>query len=245
ANFRGLQEVATLEGERQMVAGGPAAPMVAIKQLGTNGGGFFGPNSTHPFENPDYLTNIAENIAILLIPIGLVFAFGFYLGRRKLALLFFGIMTLLFISFAAFAAWQEVNGNPAFAGMGLEQTVNMEGKEARFGPVASALWGVSTTSTSNGSVNAMHDSFMPLSGGVFLLDMFINALYGGVGVGFINFFVFLVVAVFIAGQMIGRTPSLLGKKLEAGEVKIAALVVVLHPMLILGGTALASYTVTA
>lgn len=245
ANFRGLQEVATLEGETQRVAGGPAAPMVAIKQLGTNGGGFFGPNSTHPFENPDYLTNMAENIAILLIPIGLVFAFGFYLGRRKLALLFFGIMTLLFISFAAFAAWQEVKGNPAFAGMGLEQTINMEGKEARFGAVASSLWGVSTTSTSNGSVNAMHDSFMPLSGGVFLLDMFINALYGGVGVGFINFFVFLVVAVFIAGQMIGRTPGLLGKKLEAQEVKIAALVVVLHPMLILAGTAMASHAVTA
>lgn len=242
-NFEGLQEVTTLEGETQMVAGGPTAPMVSIKQLGTNGGGFFGPNSTHPFESPNYLTNMAENIAILLIPMALVFAFGFYLRRRRLAMLFFGVMSILFISFVAISAQQEVAGNPAFAEMGLEQT-NMEGKEVRFGPVASSLWGVSTTSTSNGSVNSMHDSHTPLSGGIFLLDMFINAIYGGVGVGFINFFVFVIVAVFIAGQIIGRTPDFLGKKIEAREVKIAALVVILHPFLILTGTAISSYAIT-
>lgn len=243
SNFDGLQEVTTLEGETQMVAGGPTAPMVSIKQLGTNGGGFFGPNSTHPFENPNYLTNMAENIAILLIPMALVFAFGFYLKRRKLAMLFFGVMSVLFISFVAISAQQEVVGNPAFAEMGLNQTTNMEGKEVRFGPVASSLWGVSTTSTSNGSVNSMHDSHTPLSGGIFLLDMMINAIYGGVGVGFINFFVFVIVAVFIAGQMIGRTPDFLGKKIEAREVKIAALVVILHPLLILAGTAISSYAI--
>ena len=244
SNFKGIQKVTTLEGTTQLVAGGPAAPMVAIKQLGTNGGGFFGPNSSHPFENPDYLTNMAENIAILLIPIALVFAFGFYLEKKKLAFIFFGIMTVLFISFTAISARQEVKGNPSFAGMGMTQTTNMEGKEVRFGPVASSLWGVSTTSTSNGSVNSMHDSHTPLSGCIFLLDMFINSIYGGVGVGFINFFVFVIIAVFIAGQMIGRTPDFLGKKIEAKEVKIAALVVILHPLLILAGTAIASSAIT-
>ncbi|MBC9797239.1 potassium-transporting ATPase subunit A [Sinomicrobium sp. FJxs] len=244
-NFKGLQEVSTLEGETQMVAGGPTAPMVAIKQLGTNGGGYFGPNSTHPFENPTYLANMAENIAIILVPMALVFAFGFYIKRKRLGLYLFGVMSLLFVSFVAISAWQEVEGNPNFAKMGLEQTVNMEGKEVRLGPVASSMWGVSTTSTSNGSVNSMHDSHTPLSGGIFLLDMFINAIYGGVGVGFINFFVFMVIAVFIAGQMIGRTPDFLGKKLEAREIKIAAIVVILHPLFILAGTAISSYLVTA
>jgi len=243
-NFEGLQKVTTLEGETQMVAGGPTAPMVSIKQLGTNGGGFFGPNSTHPFENPNYLTNMAENIAILLIPMALVFAFGFYLKRRKLAMLFFGIMSIMFIAFVSISAQQEVAGNAAFAQMGMTETTNMEGKEVRFGPVASSLWGVSTTSTSNGSVNSMHDSHTPLSGGIFLLDMFINAIFGGVGVGFINFFVFVIVAVFIAGQMIGRTPDFLGKKIEAREVKIAALIVILHPLLILIGTAISAYALT-
>lgn len=243
-NFEGLQKVTTLEGETQMVAGGPTAPMVSIKQLGTNGGGFFGPNSTHPFENPNYLTNMAENIAILLIPMALVFAFGFYLKRRKLAMLFFGIMSIMFIAFVSISAQQEVAGNAAFAQMGMTETTNMEGKEVRFGPVASSLWGVSTTSTSNGSVNSMHDSHTPLSGGIFLLDMFINAIFGGVGVGFINFFVFVIVAVFIAGQMIGRTPDFLGKKIEAREVKIAALIVILHPLLILTGTAISAYALT-
>lgn len=244
-NLEGLQEVTTLEGEKINVAGGPTAPMVSIKQLGTNGGGFFGPNSTHPFENPNYLTNIAENVAILLIPMALVFAFGFYLKRKKLAMLFFGVMSLLFITFVAISVQQEMAGNPHFTEMGLaDDQSNMEGKEVRFGPAASSMWGVSTTSTSNGSVNSMHDSHTPLSGGIFMLDMFINAIFGGVGVGFINFFVFVIVAVFIAGQMIGRTPDLLGKKIEAREVKIAALVVILHPFLILIGTAMASFGIT-
>ncbi|WP_209331440.1 potassium-transporting ATPase subunit KdpA [Lunatimonas salinarum] len=241
ANFEGLQKVKTLEGETQMVAAGPAAPMVAIKQMGTNGGGFFGPNSTHPFENPNYLTNIAENVAILLIPMALVFAFGFYTGRKKLALVFISVMSVLFVSFTAISVVQEFAGNPNFTNLGLSDPTNMEGKEVRFGPAASSLWGVSTTSTSNGSVNSMHDSHTPLSGGIFLLDMFINAIYGGVGVGFINFFVFVIVAVFIAGLMIGRTPEFMGKKIEAREVKIAALIVILHPFLILAGTALSSY----
>ena len=244
ASFEGPQTVTTLEGQTIEVAGGPVAPMVAIKQMGTNGGGYFGPNSTHPFENPNYLTNIAENVAILLIPMALVFAFGFYLKRTKLAVTFFAVMSVLFVVFVAVSAQQEMSGNPELHALGLAaDQPNLEGKEVRFGPAASSLWGVSTTSTSNGSVNSMHDSQTPLSGGVFLLDMFINAIYGGVGVGFINFFMFVIIAVFIAGLMVGRTPELLGKKIESREVKIAALVVLLHPFLILVGTALASYSI--
>ncbi len=238
-HFNGTQEITTLEGHIQKIASGPVAPMVAIKQLGTNGGGFFGPNSTHPFENPDYLTNIGENLAILLIPMALVFAFGFSIGRKRLGWVFFAVMTVFFVVFNTISIHQENLGNPALEALGLEPQPNLEGKELRFGPAASAVWGVSTTSTSNGSVNSMHDSHTPLSGGVFLTDMFINAVYGGVGVGFINFFVFLILAVFISGLMIGRTPEFLGKKIEAKEVKIAAIVAILHPFLILTGTAMA------
>lgn len=240
--FEGAQQVITMEGDTVSVARGPVAPMVAIKQLGTNGGGYFGPNSTHPFENPNYLTNIVENVAILLIPMALVFAFGFYQNRPRLGYAFFAVMTLLFLLFVGITVSQEMRGNPVITTMGIDNSAgNMEGKEVRFGPAASALWGVSTTSTSNGSVNSMHDSHTPLSGGVFLLDMMINAIYGGVGVGFINFFVFVVIGVFISGLMVGRTPELLGKKIEAREVKIASLVALLHPFLILVGTALGSY----
>ncbi len=243
-SFDGPQQVRTLEGDTVAVAGGPAAAMVAIKQVGTNGGGFFGPNSAHPFENPNYLTNIVENIAILLIPIALVFAFGFYQKRRRLALVIYGVMTVLFVAFNAISIAQEAGGNPHLAALGIAGA-NMEGKEVRFGAAASSFWGVSTTSTSNGSVNSMHDSHTPLSGGVFLLDMCINAIYGGVGVGFINFFLFLIVAVFIAGLMIGRTPEFMGKKIEAKEMAIASLIIILHPLLILTGTAIAAWQATA
>ncbi|HWA35602.1 MAG TPA: potassium-transporting ATPase subunit KdpA [Cyclobacteriaceae bacterium] len=242
STFKGAETVITMESDTVHVARGPVAPMVAIKQAGTNGGGYFGPNSTHPFENPTYLTNIAENFAIIFIPIALVFAFGFYIGRPKVGYAFFLAMSVVFLSFVAGSGYFEMQGNPKVAAMGIDNSLgNMEGKEVRFGAAASALWGVSTTSTSNGSVNSMHDSHTPLSGGIFMLDMMINAIYGGVGVGFINFFVFVVIAVFISGLMVGRTPELFGKKIEAKEVKIAALVAITHPMLILVTTAIASY----
>lgn len=242
STFQGAETVITLEGDTVNVARGPVAPMVAIKQAGTNGGGYFGPNSTHPFENPTYLSNIAENFAILFIPIALVFAFGFYIGKPKVGYAFFGAMTILFVAFVGISAYFEAQGNPAVSAFGIDNSLgNMEGKEVRFGTAASSLWGVSTTSTSNGSVNSMHDSHTPLSGGVFILDMMINAIYGGVGVGFINFFVFVVIAVFISGLMVGRTPELFGKKIEAKEVKIAALIAIAHPLFILVGTALATY----
>ena len=242
ATLKGLQKTITLEGDTIQVATGPVAPIAAIKQIGTNGGGFFGPNSSHPFENPNYLTNIVENISILFIPVALVFAFGFYLNKKKLAWILFGVMTIVFLTFVSSTISFESSGNPDIAKLGIQQTMgSMEGKEVRFGAAASALWGVSTTSTSNGSVNSMHDSQTPLSGGIFLVDMMINSIYGGVGVGFINFFMFVVIAVFIGGLMIGRTPEFLGKKIEAKEVKIAALIILLHPFLILVGTSIAAY----
>ncbi len=242
STFEGAAHINTLEGDTATVARGPVAPMVAIKQLGTNGGGYFGPNSTHPFENPDYLTNLVENFAIIIIPIALVFAFGFYIGKPKVGYAFFGAMTIVFVCFVATTIYFESQGNPKLVELGVDNSIgSMEGKEVRFGPAASAMWGVSTTSTSNGSVNSMHDSYTPISGGVFLLDMMINAIYGGAGVGFINFFVFVIIAVFISGLMVGRTPELFGKKIEAKEVKIAALVAIVHPFLILVGTAIASH----
>jgi len=241
--FNGLQEVHTLEGDTVQVATGPVSSVIAIKQLGTNGGGYFGPNCTHPFENSNYLTNITASFSILIIPVALVFAFGFYLNKKRLAWILFGVMTVVFLTFVSSTINFESSGNPEIARLGIQQPMgSMEGKEIRFGAAASALWGVSTTSTSNGSVNSMHDSQTPLSGGIFLLDMMINAIYGGVGVGFINFFMFVVIAVFIGGLMIGRTPEFLGKKIEAREVKIASLVILLHPFLILLGTAIAAFT---
>ncbi len=240
--FEGAQQVITLQGDTVNVTRGPVAPMVAIKQIGTNGGGFFGPNSAHPFENPNFITNIFEIICIILIPIAMVFAFGYYLNRKKLSYIIFGVMLTGYICLLIPSIYFEMNGNPEIEKMGITQPLgNMEGKEVRFGSGSSALWGVSTTVTSNGSVNSMHDSHTPLSGMMQMLGMQLNAFFGGVGVGFINMFVFIVLAVFISGLMVGRTPEFLGKKLEAKEVKIAIIVALMHPLLILGGTALASH----
>lgn len=243
ASFEGKDTLVTLEGDTVQVSRGPAAGMIAIKQLGTNGGGWFGVNSSHPLENPNYLTNMVENISILLIPVALVFALGFYLNRKKLAYTIFGVMTTGFLILLCVSVYSELQGNPAIAEMGIsQQTGSMEGKEVRFGPAASALWGISTTATSNGSVNAMHDSMTPLSGMAQLFDMMINAFYGGVGVGFLNYYIFLIIAVFISGLMVGRTPEFMGRKVEAREMKIASLIALLHPFLILAGTALSGWT---
>ena len=243
-SFDGKDTIITLQGDTVQVARGPAAGMIAIKQLGTNGGGWFGVNSSHPLENPNYITNAVETISILLIPIALVFALGFYLNKRKLAKVIFGVMTFLFAIFCAINIYYETKGNPAIDKLGIAQTAgSMEGKEVRLGAAATALWSVATTSTSNGSVNGMHDSLTPISGGVVLLDMMINALYGGVGVGILNYFIFIIIAVFISGLMVGRTPEFMGHKVEAREVKIAALITLLSAFLIKGFTALAAYMV--
>lgn len=243
-SFDGKDTITTLQGDSVQVPRGPAACMIAIKQLGTNGGGWFGVNSAHPLENPNYITNAIETISILLIPIALVFALGFYLNKRKLAKVIFGVMTFLFVIFCAINIYYETKGNPAIDKLGIAQTTgSMEGKEVRLGAAATALWSVATTSTSNGSVNGMHDSLTPMSGGVVLLDMMINALYGGVGVGILNYFIFIIIAVFISGLMVGRTPEFMGHKVEAREVKIAALITLLSAFLIKGFTALAAYMV--
>ncbi len=244
SSYDGKDTITTLQGDSVQVSRGPAAGMIAIKQLGTNGGGWFGVNSAHPLENPNYITNAAETISILLIPIALVFSLGFYLKRKKLANVIFGVMTFLFVIFCSINIYYETKGNPAIDKMGIAQTAgSMEGKEVRFGAAATALWSVATTSTSNGSVNGMHDSLTPISGGVVTLDMMINALYGGVGVGLLNYFIFIIIAVFISGLMVGRTPEFMGHKVEAREVKIAALITLLSAFLIKGFTALAAYMV--
>lgn len=241
--FDGKMEVTTLEGSIQHVSEGPVAAVVAIKQLGTNGGGFFGANSAHPLENPNYLTNIVECTSIMLIPMAMVFAFGFYTKRRRLGYSIFGVMLLAYLAGIAINIHEEIAGNPRIASsMDIDQHDGaMEGKEVRFGSAATALWSVSTTATSNGSVNGTHDSMMPLSGMVEMLNMQINTWFGGVGVGWMNYFTFIIIAVFISGLMVGRTPEFLGKKVEAREMKIASLVALLHPFLILSGTALAAW----
>ncbi|NDI99069.1 potassium-transporting ATPase subunit KdpA [Flavobacterium sp. LaA7.5] len=240
--FEGKDTVTTLEGKEQNISRGPVAAFVAIKQLGTNGGGFYGPNSTNPMENPNYLTNIVESVSIFLIPIALVFALGYMLKRKKLAWTVYGVMTLGFMLLLIPSVISEMNGNPAISEMGISQHMgSMEGKEVRFGSAASANWATYTTCTSNGSVNAMHDSMTPVTGATTLLGMMVNCFYGGVGVGFLNFYIYIILAVFISGLMVGRTPEFLGKKIEAPEMKIAMMVALLHPLLILAGTALASH----
>lgn len=240
--FDGKMEIETLEGATQQVSQGPTAAIVPIKQLGTNGGGYFGVNSAHPLENPTYLSNMVECVAILLIPMAMALAFGFYLKRRKLGYSIFGVMLFAYLAGVGINVYQEMNGNPRIDAMGIAQDGGaMEGKEVRIGSAAGALWSVTTTVTSNGSVNSMHDSTMPLSGMIEMLNMQINTWFGGVGVGWMNYFTFIIIAVFISGLMVGRTPEFLGHKVEAREMKIASIVALLHPFIILVGTALSTY----
>lgn len=239
--FEGKQTLTNLKGDTIQVSTGPVAAFVPIKHLGTNGGGFFGTNSAHPFENPNYFTNMVQMVIQMLIPFALVFALGFFLKRKKLAWTIFGVMTLGFLLLTIPTIVAEVNGNPAIDKMGIAQTRgNMEGKEIRFGSTASAYWSIATTVISTGSVNSMHDSFMPISGMNQMLAMMTNCFYGGCGVGILNYFIFIILAVFISGLMVGRTPEFIGKKIEAKEMKIAMIIALLHPFLILAGTALAA-----
>ena len=240
-SFDGKQTLTTMEGATQQISQGPAAAIVPIKQLGTNGGGYFGVNSSHPLENPNAFTNILECWSILILPMAMIFALGFYLKRRKLAAWIFVVMLAAYTIGVVISVRQEMGGSPQIAELGLPQPMgSMEGKEVRIGPAASAMWGMTTTVTSNGSVNSMHDSQTPISGMLQMLNMQINCWFGGVGVGFMNYYAFLIIAVFISGLMVGRTPEFLGKKVEAREMKIATLVVLMHPLLVLVGTAVAS-----
>lgn len=240
--FEGKDTMTTLEdGHVVEVSRGSAAAFIAVKHVGTNGGGFFGANSAHPFENPNYLTFMVEMIAQMLVPLSMIFAFGYFIGRKKLSWMIFGVMTVGFLLLVIPNIFLEQSGNPAIASFGVDNSLGaMEGKEVRFGAASSGFWSIVTTVISTGSVNAMHDSMMPLSGMNQLLAMMVNAFYGGCGVGLLNFFIFIILAVFISGLMVGRTPEFLGKKIEAREMKIAMMVALLHPFLILTATALAT-----
>jgi potassium-transporting ATPase potassium-binding subunit len=229
--FEAAATATTLEGAEQKIARGVTAGVVSIKQLGTNGGGYFGPNSTHPYENPTPLSNFIETWSITIIPMSMVVMLGYMVGRRRLAVVIYATMLAIYLPMVVFGVAQEVGGNPAITAMGVDQSTGaMEGKEVRFGAALSALWAVTTTVTSNGSVNAMHDSLTPLGGLMPLVGMWVNNIFGGVGVGFINMLIFVIVAVFVAGMMIGRTPELLG-----------SLALLWHPLAILVGTAVGCY----
>jgi K+-transporting ATPase ATPase A chain len=241
-SFDGKDTVITMQGDTVQVSRGPAAAMIAIKHLGTNGGGWFNANSAHPLENPDYFTAMLELVAQVLIPMAMIFALGFYINRRKFALVTFAIMTVGVLCLVIPTIASEVSGNPEIAKLGIAQpTGAMEGKEVRFGPAISGYWSILTTVISTGSTNSMHDSAMPVSNLMQLLAMMVNAFYGGCGVGMLNYFIYVIIAVFISGLMVGRTPEFMGHKVEAREVKIAALVTLLSAFLIKGGTALAAY----
>ncbi|WP_395542846.1 potassium-transporting ATPase subunit KdpA [Neotabrizicola sp. sgz301269] len=225
-----------VEGGEQIIARGPAAAQIAIKQLGTNGGGFFGVNSAHPFENPTIASNLAECLALLLIPVAFCFLFGRMAGDRRQGWAIFAAMAVMFVAGLSVIHVYEIAGNPAL-GFG----ANMEGKEQRFGAMLSALWAASTTAASNGAVNAMHDSFMPLSGLVTMVFMQVGeVIFGGVGAGIYGMLIYVVLAVFLAGLMVGRTPEYLGRKIEAREVTLALLAFLSMPLGILVGGGIAS-----
>jgi potassium-transporting ATPase potassium-binding subunit len=232
---------------QQVLAVGPAASQIAIKQLGTNGGGFFNVNSSHPFENSTPFSNFIEMLSILVISGALCYTFGVMVGDTRQGWAILSVMTIIMVAFLSLAVWGEQGGNPAFTAMGVDQMQtninpggNMEGKEVRFGIVNSALWATATTSASNGSVNSMHDSYMPLGGMVPLFLMQLGEIiFGGVGSGLYGMLAFIIVAVFIAGLMVGRTPEYLGKKIEAYEMKMASLMLLIPIFLVKVGTAIA------
>jgi K+-transporting ATPase ATPase A chain len=220
----------------QAIARGPVAAIVAIKQLGTNGGGFFGTNSAHPYENPSDWTNVLECLCIILIPAACVVMFGKMIRNFRHAAIIAGVMTVFLLTFLIWGVVTDSQApNPGLAGLPIDQehTGNLEGKELRFGRSAGPTWAAVTTCTSNGSVNCMHDSLNPLAGLTPLAGMWLNCAFGGVGVGLINLLVYLILGVFLSGLMVGRTPEYLGKKVEAKEMKLAALTLLLHPLLIL------------
>lgn len=230
----------TLQGSEQTIPLGPAASQIAIKQLGTNGGGFFGVNSAHPFENPTAWSNLFEVASIILIPAALVFTFGHYVKDLRQSRAILACMLALFLIGGSTALWSEHQPNPALDSAQVQQSAPLEGKESRFGTTGSVLWTVTTTAASNGSVNAMHDSLNPLTGMVAMVNMMVGeVIFGGVGAGLYGMLLFVLIAVFLAGLMIGRTPEYLGKKLQAREVQllVATLLVMPVGVLVLGAIA--------
>ncbi len=242
-NFHHYTAVQTLEGKVQTLPMGPVASQEAIKELGTNGGGFFNANSAHPFENPSPFTNLLEITALLLIPIALTFTFGHMAGDRRQGHVILGAMLLLFLVSSGFAYWNEATGNPQIAALGLKGPTAMEGKEVRFGIAGSVMFAAATSATSCGAVNTMHDSLTPLGGFVPLFQMMLGeVVFGGVGAGLYSILIFVILAVFIVGLMVGRTPEYLGKKIESAEIKMAVLGMVIPSALILVGSAIAAVT---
>ncbi|WP_276640342.1 potassium-transporting ATPase subunit KdpA [Siccibacter turicensis] len=242
-NLLPYQPFTSLEGAKQFLPMGPVASQEAIKLLGTNGGGFFNANSSHPFENPGALTNLVQMLAIFLIPAALCFAFGDAVGDARQGRAILWTMATIFVVCVAIVMWAETQGNPHLLALGADSALNMEGKESRFGILASALFSVVTTAASCGAVNAMHDSFTALGGMIPMWLMQIGeVVFGGVGSGLYGMLLFVLLAVFIAGLMIGRTPAYLGKKIDVREMKLTALAILVTPALVLLGTALAMMT---
>lgn len=242
-NFAAYQPFTSLEGTHNLLPMGPVASQEAIKMLGTNGGGFFNANSSHPFENPTALTNFVQMLAIFLIPTALCFAFGEAVSDKRQGIAILWAMSLIFVVCVAVVMWAETSGNTHFTLLGTDSNLNMEGKESRFGILVSSLFSVVTTAASCGAVNAMHDSFTALGG---LIPMWLmqigEVIFGGVGSGLYGMLLFVLLTVFIAGLMIGRTPEYLGKKIDVAEMKMTALAILVTPALVLLGTALAMMT---
>lgn len=239
----GIIQVTTLEGEKQEIATGPVASLVSIKHLGTNGGGFFGVNSAHPFENPSPLTNVIEILSMWCIPAALTYTYGRFARNQKQGWVIFGAMAILFTAFLSLNYISESNGNPALNAIGLSSDQgSMEGKEVRFGIAQSALFSTVTTAATTGTVNNMHDTFTPLGGITPLSLMMLNTVFGGDGVGLVNMLMYAIIGVFICGLMVGRTPEFLGRKIEPKEMKLITVALLVHPLIILGPTALAFMT---
>jgi K+-transporting ATPase ATPase A chain len=244
-NFKPYITAHTIEGATQTIASGPAASQIAIKQFGSNGGGFFNANSSHPFENPNFYTNAIETLGILLLPVALIFMFGFMLKNKKQGFAIFAAMSVLLIVGLAVAITAEYKGSPVMQQIGVENGLNMEGKEVRFGIVKSVLWGVATTATSNGSINSMHDSVFPMTSLVYLFNMGIGeVVFGGVGVGLIGMLFYIILTMFVAGLMIGRTPEFLGKKLGPYEMAMSTAALLIPMGMVLIFTAIAISTKT-
>ncbi|OOM15967.1 potassium-transporting ATPase subunit KdpA [Clostridium saccharobutylicum] len=236
----GTKTITTIEGKMQDIAMGPVAALESIKHIGTNGGGFFGANSAHPFENPTPLSNLIEILSMMMLPGALVYTFGLMLKNKKQGWTIFGAMAGIFIIALPICYYAEKAGNPILAHVGLSQAMgNMEGKEVRFGIGQSSLFTTVTTAFTTGSVNNMHDSLTPIGGAVALMNMMLNVVFGGKGVGFMNMMMYAILTVFLCGLMVGRTPEFLSKKIEGKEIKLIALAIIIHPFLILMFSALA------
>lgn len=241
--FETTTEATTLEGAEQVIATGPIGSFLSIKELGNNGGGYVGVNSAHPFENPNALSNILQIILMFLLPASIPITYGRLVGNKKQGKVLLFSMSLIFLVFLSTSLYQEYQGNPALTALGISaENGSMEGKEVRLGIAQSVFYAITTTATETGAVNTMHDTLTPISGMLSLANMLLNTVFGGVGSGFINIMMYVLIAVFISGLMVGRTPEFLGKKIEGKEMKLIAITMLISPCLILVGSALALFT---